>query len=346
MLKRFRESVLEAAVSGKLTEEWRTKSVGLNVLEKLNRLADVGRSRRGVEEHASISAELLPDESCPPNWARATAAGLLVKGVVSDLKDGNHGANHPKASEFSDEGLPFITAAQVDNFLVDYASAPRLFGTPLARIKVGFAQASDVVLTHKGTVGRVGIIDRPCVLTPQTTYYRVNTEHLVAKYVMYFMASPVFARQLSAIKSQTTRDFVPISAQYALTHFVPPVAEQREIVRRIDELFALASGLERRCRTAVDQIEKLAPSLLATAFRGGLVPQDTNDEPASVLLERIRKGREEASTTAKLLVRTAAETVSAQASKLQARPNIKLKPQRVIARTASPISKRLSSKRK
>ena len=346
VIKRFREAVLEAAIMGRLTEEWRTKSVGLNVLEKFHGLADIGRSRRGVEEHGSISAELLLDESCPPNWARATAAGLLMKGVISDLKDGNHGANHPKVSEFSDEGLPFITAAQVDNFVVDYASAPRLSGTPLARIKVGLAQAGDVVLTHKGTVGRVGIVDRPCVLTPQTTYYRVNTEHLVAKYMMYFMASPVFARQLSAIKSQTTRDFVPISAQYALTHFVPPVAEQREIVRRIDDLFTLASGLERRYRTAVDQVEKLAPSLLATAFRGGLVPQDTNDEPASVLLERIQKGREETSTTAKLLVRTAAGTVSAQALKLRAKRSTKRKPQRVAARTGSPISKRLSSKRK
>ena len=72
---------------------------------------------------------------------------------------------------------------------------------------------------------------------------------------------------------------------------VPRSAEQHEIVRRVEALFAYADRLEARYRAARAQVERLTPSLLAKAFRGELVPQDPDDEPASVLLERIRAAR-------------------------------------------------------
>ena len=63
---------------------------------------------------------------------------------------------------------------------------------------------------------------------------------------------------------------------------------KHEIVRRVETLFAYADRLEARYTAARAQVERLTPALLAKAFRGELVPQDPNDEPASVLLERIR----------------------------------------------------------
>ena len=66
------------------------------------------------------------------------------------------------------------------------------------------------------------------------------------------------------------------------------IPEQREIVRRVEELFALADRLEARVGKARGQADKLTQSILAKAFRGELVPQDPNDEPAEKLLARIR----------------------------------------------------------
>jgi hypothetical protein len=71
----------------------------------------------------------------------------------------------------------------------------------------------------------------------------------------------------------------------------PPVDEQSEIIHRVETLFAYADRLEARYATARAQVERLTPALLAKAFRGELVPQDPNDEPAPVLLERIRAAR-------------------------------------------------------
>ena len=73
---------------------------------------------------------------------------------------------------------------------------------------------------------------------------------------------------------------------------LPSIAEQKEIVRRAQDLLTLADHLEARLTAARKVVDRLTPALLAKAFRGELVPQDPGDEPASVLLERIRAARQ------------------------------------------------------
>lgn len=75
---------------------------------------------------------------------------------------------------------------------------------------------------------------------------------------------------------------------------LPPLDEQTEIVRRVQRLFAFTDRLEARLASATAAVERLTPSLLAKAFRGELVPQDPNDEPASELLKRLAVQREAA----------------------------------------------------
>jgi len=70
------------------------------------------------------------------------------------------------------------------------------------------------------------------------------------------------------------------------------IEEQKEIVRRVEQLFAFADKIEARYTKAKAMLDKLPQSILAKAFRGELVPQDPNDEPASVLLERIKAEKE------------------------------------------------------
>jgi len=59
----------------------------------------------------------------------------------------------------------------------------------------------------------------------------------------------------------------------------------------LETAFARADRLERRSRRARALLDRLEAAILARAFRGELVPQDPNDEPASVLLARIRQSR-------------------------------------------------------
>ena len=72
------------------------------------------------------------------------------------------------------------------------------------------------------------------------------------------------------------------------------MTEQTEIVRRVETLFAFADRLEARLKTAQTAADRLTPALLAKAFRGELVPQDPNDEPAAELLKRLAASRDAA----------------------------------------------------
>ena len=81
---------------------------------------------------------------------------------------------------------------------------------------------------------------------------------------------------------------------------VPPMAEQKEVVRRVRTLLVLADEIEQRVTAAMQRVDRLTQSVLSKAFRGELVPTEAElaqregreYEPASVLLERIRKERE------------------------------------------------------
>jgi type I restriction enzyme S subunit len=80
---------------------------------------------------------------------------------------------------------------------------------------------------------------------------------------------------------------------------LPPLAEQQEIVGRVEELFSLADQIEARYGNATTHVKNLTQSILAKAFRGKLVPQDPNDEPASVLLERVAGKKNNAKTVSR-----------------------------------------------
>lgn len=300
ILKRFRQAVLAAACSGRLTEDWRGQSGNSRrvsaLLDDLARNAINVKVRRDVPLEVEVPTE-LEDIELPNTWSMQPVASLLRAGVFLDVKDGNHGSNHPKAKELGQHGVPFITAAQVRNYRVDYRGAPKVDGVALERLRVGFANPGDALLTHKGTVGRAALNTEPCVLTPQTTYYRCNTAVLKPRYLVYFFSSMLFYSQLAKVMSQTTRDFVPISEQYRRFIAIPPPNEQNEIVDRVDALFHLVHKIEARVSAAAARAERLTQSVLAKAFRAELVPTEAelarregrDYEPASVLLDRIEK---------------------------------------------------------
>jgi type I restriction enzyme S subunit len=273
---RFRQAVLAMACSGRLTANWRRDSTDgssamADVLAEMAVAQKNRKLRRGVDPDAKTDNS-LDALDLPSTWTVATVSALLASGALEDVKDGNHGANHPKVSEFTASGLPFITANVVKAGSIDYNAAPKLSGEALARLRVGFAEPGDLVLTHKASVGRVAINTAPSVLTPQTTYYRADQSVLSTAYLALFFESLYFYRQLAAVMSQTTRDFVPISEQYLLSVVLPPPAEQAVIIQRVRDLLRLAGDLTQQIEAASRRVERSSQSVLAKAFRGDLMP--------------------------------------------------------------------------
>jgi type I restriction enzyme S subunit len=278
-LKRYRAAILKAACEGNLVaigvelanENDRSRGTSQQELESIRERMSNAKVRRGVPDNVPLS-RMAERIRVPEGWTLKSVADLLRAGALIDVKDGNHGTNHPRSAEFTVQGLPFITATEVNNFRIDYERAAKVSGAPLAKLKVGFAHPGDVILTHKGSVGRVAISDKSCVLSPQTTYYRFDDQSFNRRYLQYFFASPQFQSQLDDVKSQTTRDFVPISDQYWLFILRPPLAEQTRIAAEIERRLSVVEELEAVVLANVHRATRLRESILQRAFAGELIP--------------------------------------------------------------------------
>jgi type I restriction enzyme S subunit len=80
---------------------------------------------------------------------------------------------------------------------------------------------------------------------------------------------------------------------------LPSLEEQKCILNKIVELFAFADQVEKSVEESKRRVNKIDASILTNAFRGELVPQNLNDEPALVILERIKTERKKSSETSR-----------------------------------------------
>jgi type I restriction enzyme S subunit len=117
--------------------------------------------------------------------------------------------------------------------------------------------------------------------------------NLIDPHFLYFCLSSPDTRQHIESTARSTSGVNNINSEEirSIEVKLPGINEQLEIVRRVGILFAFADRLEARYKAGYNQVERIAPSLLDKAFRGDLVPQDPNDEPAEKLFERINMTR-------------------------------------------------------
>lgn len=160
---------------------------------------------------------------------------LIKSGDIVEVQDGNHGNYHPKASEYVDEGIPFIMASDIVNGLVDIENCKKITKERADKLRIGFSMPGDVLLTHKGTVGLVSVtpdIDDYMMLTPQVTYYRVKKRGVLkAKFLEIYFRSNVFQNQLKSLSAQSTRAYIGITAQKKLIIPMLSYEQQEQLIQ-------------------------------------------------------------------------------------------------------------------
>ena len=143
----------------------------------------------------------------PMGWDCTTVGQALEAGLLVEVKDGNHGEQHPKVADFSSEGVPFIMSNCMCDGGLDLSKAYKLSEEWLGRLRPGFSHGGDVLLSHKGTIGEVAIVPvevELVILSPQVTYYRTS-ESLHARYLAGMFAAEGFQRLLEKDAKQSTR---------------------------------------------------------------------------------------------------------------------------------------------
>ena len=302
LLKRFRQSVLAAASSGQLTENWRQERNAEDAREILGRAA-TSRDAAGVRFRGGPARrpELSDLPLCPelPRGWVATCFDELAEANRNALKAGPFGSALKK-DMYVPKGHKIYGQEQVisgdESFGDYYISDEKYLELESCAVKPG-----DILISLVGTIGKVLVLSEHSekgIINPRLVKLGLHKD-VSRRYIACYLQSEysqLFFREKS---HGGTMDVLNLGLLRELPVLLPPVPEQNEIVRRVEALFALADKLEARYTTARAKVDKLTPALLAKAFRGELVPQDPNDEPAEQLLARIRTAREAAPASAK-----------------------------------------------
>lgn len=173
-------------------------------------------------------------------WHAATVSELQRDGVLL-VEDGNHGEYRPRPDEFVTAGVAFIRAADMDAGRVQFESASRINDRASARITKGIGAAGDILLSHKGTVGKVALVADdapPFVCSPQTTFWRtLDINRLDRNYLFAFLRSPEFHAQLATRAGETDMaPYVSLTSQRGLFVTLPPLNVQRAIAHILGTL--------------------------------------------------------------------------------------------------------------
>jgi type I restriction enzyme, S subunit len=283
ILKRFRQSVLAAACSGRLTSDWRQKNskdeTAIIFLRKLFKEGSV--SAKMEADINPVCATEYPD--LPVGWVYSSLSAISLS-----ITDGDH-QPPPKA----ESGIPFVTISKFSHGSLDLADTmfvkPEYFESlrENRRPRIG-----DVLYSVTGSFGIALLVETDEKFCFQRHIALIRPHPLMSnKYVFFAMSSGFAYKQTTEVATGIAQLTVPLSSLRKMIIAIPPLEEQHEIVRRVEALFKVADDIEKRYQKAKAHVDKLTQSILAKAFRGELVPQDPNDEPASERLKRIQEER-------------------------------------------------------
>ena len=208
-------------------------------------------------------------------WEEKSVGDLVADRLLAPPIDGNHGEIHPKKADFVSSGVPFIMASDLEDGRVNQRDCAFISRKQADSLRKGFAEDGDVLLSHKGTIGRVAILHTKhdyVMLTPQVTYYRVIArEKFLNRFLYYALQSTNFVQRMNEIAGAgSTRAYIGILKQLELPIAFPVLAEQERLANQLDALAAETQRLESIYQQKLAALGELKKSLLHQAFSGGL----------------------------------------------------------------------------
>lgn len=283
ILKHFRQSVLAAACSGRLTADWRNNHPEVEPASVF--LKRIAKDYKGKTASSHYSYSM--DNDIPKSWSLCNL-GTLTELITKGASPNWQGIN------YVDKGILFVTSENVGLghlILENKKFVEEKFNQIQKR---SILKRGDILTNIVGaSIGRTTIfdLDEKANINQAVSLIRLKNK-MSSNYILTVLNSPAIVDFMNSTKVDVARANLSLKDVASFPIPLPPITEQQEIVHRVEALFKIADQIEERYQKARAYVDKLTRSILAKAFRGELVFQDPDDEPASELLKRIQEGKD------------------------------------------------------
>ncbi|MDY5681926.1 MAG: restriction endonuclease subunit S [Treponema sp.] len=302
--KLLKHKILDLAIHGKLVPQYPNDEPASKLLEKIREekqkliaekkiKADkndsyifVGDDNRHYEKFADGTVKDIEDEipfEVSEGWAWCRLGSYL------DVRDGTH--DSPK---YVEKGYPFVTSKNLVDGKIDFSSVQYISEKDHNEfIKRSLVEDGDILFAMIGSIGNPVLVkkDREFSIKNVALFKPYSKENTFMEYVLYFL---IFIQESLRVQAKGgMQPFIPLSFfRKDLLIPLPPVNQQKIIVAEIKKIFTQINSLETD-KIALQTVIKQAKSkILDLAIHGKLVPQNPSDEPASLLLEKLREEKE------------------------------------------------------
>ena len=282
----LKNSILQEAIEGRLVPQDPNDEPASVLLDRIRKekesLVKEGKLKKKDIEETPIKEDEIPFE-IPKSWEWCR---------VSDISDSFIGLTY-KPTDVSNNGWIVLRSSNIQEGHLDYNDIVKVNVDVSEKLRV---RVNDIIICarngSKKLVGKSALVrevNEPTTFGAFMAICRTQFYEYMAKYLL----SPLFFQQLRKDSDTTTINQLTQKNFNRYLVPLPPLAEQKRIVAKIEELLPKVEEYG-KAQEALNKLneelpERLKKSILQEAIEGHLVPQDPNDEPASVLLERIRK---------------------------------------------------------
>lgn len=315
LFEQFRQSLLAAAFRGDLTADWRAANPNVEpATELLNRIR---QERRKKWEHAELAKYEAKSKQPPIDWKRRYQVPeptdhLVLPEIPTSwcwcaLEElATHQSGYAfKSTHFSSDGVQVIKLGNLYQGRFDLSRDPAYLPVDHVDAEAVRVFDGDILVSQTGTrykrdygffvlvpPGSEPLLLNQRVLAvrpvhPTLSEWLVFSSRLDCYRDYFFSTETGGVNQGNVGVGGIMRGPIPLA----------PEKEVAEISRRIADAYASINEIAVCCLSSETELTQLDQSILTKAFRGELVPQDPNDEPASVLLERIRADRQSTAST-------------------------------------------------
>ncbi len=291
LLERIREERHELIKEGKIKATKGGESV-------IYRTSDGSHYEKRIDSKGRESEPVCIDDEIPfeiPDsweWARLDSLAFYKKGPFgSSITKAMFVPESPQAKKVYEQQNAIKKDAQLGNYFITEEKYKELKSCEVL--------PGDIIVSCAGTIGETYVMPndmRPGILNQALMRIALYDSRICDYYLVYFDHA-IKNQSARAGKGTALNNIPPLSEFKQYLCPLPPLAEQSRIVAKIDKLMPLVEEYgkleDEREQLDSELPDRLRKSILQQAVQGKLVPQEPSDEPASVLLERIREERHE-----------------------------------------------------